>query len=91
MDRSVVAFLEGVVAFTVIAATGMSGVSLWLRSRAQRRPELDSDALDALRQENSELRARMVELEERVDFVERRLVQEQQPPQLPKQAERTPV
>lgn len=91
MDRSVVAFVEGVVAFVVIAATGMSAVSLWIRSRAQRRRELDGSALDALEAENSELRVRMAELEERVDFVERRFVQEQQPPQLPKQAERTPV
>jgi hypothetical protein len=65
--------------------------SLWLRSRAQARPELDNSALDALREENSELRARVAEVEERVDFVERRLVQEQQPPRLPIQRERTPT
>lgn len=91
MDHSVVAFLEGVVAFIVLAATGMSGVSLWLRSRAQRQGHLDSSGLEALHQENSDLRARMAELEERVDFVERRLVQEQQPPRLAPQPERTPV
>jgi hypothetical protein len=91
MDRSVIGFIEGIVAFSVIAATGISGYSLWLRSRAQGRPELDNSALGALRDENSELRARLAEVEERVDFVERRLVQEQQPPQLPKQRERTPT
>ncbi len=91
MDRSVIGFIEGIVAFMVLAATGMSAYSLWLRSRAQARPELDNSALDALREENSELRARLAEVEERVDFVERRLVQEQQPPRLPKQPERTPT
>ena len=91
MDHSVVAFLEGVVAIVVLAAIGERGVSLWLRSRAQRRPQLDSSALEALHQENSELRARMGELEERVDFVERRLVQEQQPHRLANETERTPV
>ena len=91
MDRSVVAFVEGVVAFIVLAATGMSAVSLWLRSRAQGRHTLDNSALEALREENTELRARLAEVEERVDFVERRLVQEPQPPRLPKPPDRTPV
>jgi hypothetical protein len=89
--NQVVPFLEGVVAFIVIAATAMSGVSLWLRVRAQRRPELDNSGTEGLREENAELRLRMAELEERVDFVERRLVQEQQPPRLPVEPERTPV
>ena len=91
MDRGVIGFIEGIVSFIVIAATGTSVYSLWLRSRAQARPQLDNSTLEALRQENSELRARLAEVEERVDFVERRLVQEQQPPRLPKQPERTPV
>ena len=88
MDHSVVAFLEGVVAIIVLAAIGERGVSLWLRARAQRRPQLDSSAFDALHQENEELRARVGELEERLDFVERRLVQ---PPRLANETERTPV
>jgi len=91
MDRSVIGFIEGIVSFIVLAATGTTVYSLWLRSRAQARPHLDNSTLEALRQENSELRARLAEVEERVDFVERRLVQEQQPPRLPKQPERTPV
>jgi hypothetical protein len=86
-----VPFLEGVVAFIVIAGTVEHGVSLWLRHRAQRRPELDGAGIETLREENSELRTRVAELEERVDFVERRLVREQPPLRLPNEPERTPV
>ena len=86
-----VPFLEGVVAFIVIAGTVEHGLSLWLRHRAQRRPELDGAGIEALREENSELRTRVAELEERVDFVERRLVREQPPLRLPNEPQRTPV
>ena len=86
-----VPFLEGVVAFIVIAGTVEHGVALWLRHRAQQRPELDDAGIEGLREENAELRTRMAELEERVDFVERRLVQEQPPVRLPNEPERTPV
>jgi hypothetical protein len=78
-------------AFIVIAGTVEHGVSLWLRHHAQRRPELDGAGIEALREENSELRTRVAELEERVDFVERRLVREQPPLWLPNEPERTPV
>lgn len=88
---TVVPFLEGVVAIIVLAAIVERGVSLWLRHRAQRRPEEDGAGSEALREENSELRTRVAELEERLDFVERRLVQEQPPLRLPIEPERTPV
>jgi cell division protein FtsB len=90
MGHIVLPFIEAVVGFIVIAATAMSGVSLWLRYRAQSRPE-GTTALEDLREENVELRTRMTELEERVDFVERRMIQEQPPLRLPPQPERTPV
>ncbi len=91
MDRSVIGFVEGIVSFVVIAATGLSVASLWLRTRAKARPELDNSALETLRDENSQLRDRMAELEERLDFVERRLVQERAPTRLPPETDRTPV
>jgi ABC-type phosphate transport system auxiliary subunit len=91
MDHSVIGFIEGIVTFVVVATVGLAGVQLWLRERARARPQLDSSALAALSEENSELRARLAELEERVDFVERRLVQGQQPSGLPREPDRTPV
>lgn len=89
--NSFVPFLEAVIAVGLIAGIAERGISLWLRHRAQLRPELDSAGMEALREENSELRTRVTELEERVDFVERRLVQEQAPLRLPNEPERTPV
>ncbi|HLZ44510.1 MAG TPA: hypothetical protein VKQ05_02425 [Gemmatimonadales bacterium] len=93
MWHVVLPFVEGVVTFLVVAATAMSGVSLWLRYRAQNPPGADTAALDGLRDENAELRGRMAELEERLDFVERRTIQDQQPARLPPapRPERTPV
>lgn len=100
MGHIVLPFIEAIVSFIVIAATGMTGVSLWLRYRAQNRPELDGGAVEDLREENVELRSRLAELEERVDFVERRMIHEHppqpsQPPEpplrLPQQPERTPA
>jgi hypothetical protein len=90
MGHVVLPFIEAVVGFIVIVATVESGVSLWLRYRAQNHPELGTAALEDVRAENSELRTRMAELEERVDFVERRIAQEQQPARL-QPPERTPV
>ena len=89
MDRSVVVFIEGVIAFIVLAGTGMGAFSLWLRARRlQAHP--DHAALEPLREENTQLRDRLAELEERVDFVERRLIQGHPLSQLP-QPEMTPV
>ena len=52
--------------------------------------------IEALREENAQLQAelgtRMAELEERIDFAERRLVQERQASRLPEPPKaRTPV
>jgi hypothetical protein len=93
MDPSTVAFIKGVVAFVLVAGTGMSALWLWLRER-RRRPEIDS-IVDALRDENaalqSEMAARMLELEERVDFVERRVVQAPKVDRLPQDRIPTPA
>jgi hypothetical protein len=94
MDPSDIGFLKAVVAFVLIAGTGLSAVRLWLRARAQHPPELDR-IVEALREDNArlhaELGARMAEMEERVDFVERRLVREREAPRLPPSPLRTPV
>lgn len=95
MDPQDKDFIRYVVAFLLVAGTGMSAFWLWLKSRG--RPHADLEKIvGALRDENAQLQAdlgaRMAELEERVDFAERRLVQERQPvrpPEIPKA--RTPV
>jgi hypothetical protein len=78
VNPSDVAFLKGVIAFVLIAGTGMSAFWLWLRERRRGRPDVGK-IVDAVREENAtlqaDLEARILELEERVDFVERRLVQ----------------
>ncbi|HXJ29094.1 MAG TPA: hypothetical protein VNG35_00560 [Gemmatimonadales bacterium] len=94
MDPSTVAFIKGVIAFVLVAGTGMTGVWLWFRLRATYRSD-SQPVIDALRDEHARLEAeigsRMAELEDRVDFVERRLVQGKPPTNLPPRSERTPV
>ena len=94
MDESTVAFIKGVIAFLLVSGTCMAGTWLWFRLRATYRG--DSQAvIDALKDEHARLEAemasRMAELEDRVDFVERRLVQGRPPTNLPPRPERTPV
>lgn len=59
---------------------------LWLRARGRAAPDLNK-VLDAVPEENAQLyadlTARMAELEERVDFTERRLVSEREGARLP--------
>jgi hypothetical protein len=94
MDPSDVAFVKGVIAFVLVAGTGMSAFWLWLRERRRGRPETEK-VVEALREENATiqaaLEARIVELEERVDFVERRLVQAPKADLLPPRRATTPV
>ena len=94
MDPSTVAFIKGIVAFVVVATTGMAAVQLYFRIRAGSHSDSNA-AIDALKDEHARLEAemasRMAELEDRVDFVERRLVQGRPPTNLPPRPERTPV
>ena len=95
MDPTDVAFVKGVITFLLVAGTGMSTFWLWLRSRARTPSDFDN-MLEGLREENAhfqaDLAARMAELEERVDFAERQLVQERQASRLPEPSEtRTPA
>ncbi len=89
------AFIKGVMAFVLLAGTGMTGVWLWFRLRAAYRSDGQQAVIDTLRDENARLEAelgsRMAELEDRVDFVERRLVQGRPPTNQPSERERTPV
>lgn len=94
MDPSNIAFVKGVIAFLLVAGTAMSGFWLWIRARARPRAEVDR-IVEALREDHAQLQAelgtRMAELEERVDFMERRLVQERESARLPQPPTRTPV
>lgn len=95
MDPSNVAFVKSVIAFLLVAGTGVGTFWLWLRSRAKAPSDFDR-TIEGLREENAQfqadLAARMAELEERVDFAERQLVQERQASRLPLPPKaRTPV
>lgn len=94
MDESTAAFLKGLISFVVVAGTAMGGFWLWFHIRARYRSAPNA-VIDALRDENARLEAelgsRMAELEDRVDFVERRLVQAKPSANLPPKSERTPV
>ena len=94
MDPSDIAFVKGIIVFVLAAGAGLRAMRIWLEARRQGRPELDG-VVQALREENAALQAelgnRMFELEERVDFVERRMVQERKPEALPEPRIVTPV
>lgn len=90
-----IVFIKVIIAFVLVAGTGMTGFSLWLRARARAAPDL-SKFIDSVREENAQLEAdlsaRIAELEERVDFTERRAVQERDAARLPQPPKaRTPV
>ena len=94
MDHADIAFVKGVIAFLLLSGTSMTGLWLWFRLRATYRGDAQA-MIDALKDEHARLEAemasRMAELEDRVDFVERRLVQGRPPTNLPPHKERTPV
>ena len=98
MDPADIVFVKVIISFVLVSVTGMSAFWLWLRARGRAAPDLNK-ALDAMREENSQLQAdqadlhaRMAELEERVDFTERRLVAERESARLPQPPKaRTPV
>lgn len=93
MDPSDIGFIKAVVAFAAVAVTGFGAVRMWLRVRYPNVPP-DQRILEAAQEENAHLRAnleaRVAELEERLDFAERRLLQERSPRPLESEAP-TPV
>jgi hypothetical protein len=90
-----VIFIKVVISFVLVAGTGLTGLWLLLRARARATPDLGK-LLDSVREDNAQLEAdlsaRIAELEERVDFAERRLGQEREAARLPQPPKaRTPV
>lgn len=89
MSPQVIAFLEGVVAFVVVAGAGLTALSLWLRERRRTLPVADHVELAKLKQDSEQhaaaledaqstlasQAAQIAELQERVDFAERMLAQ----------------
>ncbi len=75
------AFLKGVIGFVLLTSTLFG--AYWMRLKGKMLTPRDDSALLDLREEQARLRAemdaRVAELEERVEFAERRLVQERQP------------
>ena len=94
MDPLVFELTKGILAFVLPAVTALTAYGLWLRGRRLARSGSDR-LIEELREENAQLRGELVsrfaELDERVDFVERRLVQEREPGRLPPPSVRTPV
>jgi len=88
------AFVKAVIAFVLVAGTALTALRMWLRSRTTTRLDHEPQ-LDLLRQEHAQLRsdleARLAEIEERVDFTERRMTQERSPQRLPGQTAKTPA
>ena len=87
-------FFRFLIVFLLTAGIGMGAFWLWLRERRRTLPASDH-SLETLREENAQLQAqleaRLAEFEERLDFVERRLVQERDRPRLPETRAKTPV
>ena len=88
-------FIKAVIVVVLAAGIGMTGFWLWLRARPRATPDL-AKALDSVREEHAQLEAdlsaRIAELEERLDFTERRMAQEREPARLPQPPKaRTPV
>ena len=86
MEQGFLELIKISVVFMLPATTCLIALRMYLGHRARTRGTSDT-ALEALLEENAALRAdfdaRVTELEERVNFVERRLVQEGDRPQLP--------
>jgi hypothetical protein len=83
MDSSVIAFAEAMVLAVVLIGSGLTFYSLRLRHRSRGNPELENDLRDQIELEaerRAALEARLAELEERVDFTERRLIQRAEKP-----------
>ncbi len=90
MDHEVLVFIEAVTAFILPAGTGLIAYYMWLR-HVRKLPADTANELADLREDNAQLRAeleaRVVEFEERVSFVERRMVQPLAPPPRPQSPE----
>ena len=95
MDPINETFIRYCIAFVLVSGTVMTGIRLWFKYRHLPPGGSDPEIL-ALRDEQARVEAdlgsRIADLEQRLDFVERRLVQEQRPARLPEPPKaKTPV
>lgn len=94
MSADDIAFIKAVVIMVLMAGIGLSIYRLRLRYRQQPSPELEREVA-ALGEDNAALRAalesRLDEVEERLDFAERQLVQRPPEIRVVERPARTPV
>jgi Tfp pilus assembly protein PilO len=94
MQPDDVAFLKAMIMLVVAGVFGVAVYWLRLRHRGQSRPELEQEVA-AMGEDHAALRealeARLAELENRLDFAERQLVQRPPAPRLVERPARTPV
>ena len=94
MQPDDVAFIKAMISLVVLGGLGLAFLGLGLRNRRLRSPDLQRE-VEALGQDNAALRAelegRLAEVEERLDFTERQLVQRPAPPRALERPARTPV
>lgn len=82
MGPNEIAFAKAMVFLFLFAGTGLTFYSIRLRHKSHANPQLENDLQDQLDEEmrrRAALESRLAELEERVDFTERRLVQKGRP------------
>jgi hypothetical protein len=81
VDPTDIGFIKGAIAFALIASTGLT--AYWLRLRARFLAQRDPDALERAHEDlvraKADWEARLLEIEERLDFAERRLLQQAPP------------
>lgn len=86
MDPNELQVFKLIIVLTIMSGTGLGAFWLWLRAKSLTAPDRD-DLLEEVRADHlkvqSEILGRLNELEERVDFTERRLVQGNSRDQIP--------
>jgi hypothetical protein len=94
MPPADVAFIKAIIGIVVLGGFGLAFYWLRLRHRAPAAPELEREVA-ALNEDQAALRAvlesRLNDLEERLDFAERQLVQRSPLPRVAPPPARTPV
>ncbi|MES2306492.1 MAG: hypothetical protein V4558_13370 [Gemmatimonadota bacterium] len=102
MDPETIAFLKGVTVFVLVAGTALRAWRLSLGAREQRLEARERELValveeaqiareTGLQDELAELRAHLAELDDRVDFAERRLASERDAPPRIEPRHLTPV
>lgn len=91
MGPDEIAFIKAVVLLVIGVGAARTGVQLWIRARHRTLAEADTQAIAELREDQQQLQTYVMELEERLDFTERRLLQYDEPPTNPEPRQLTPV